>query len=82
MFVSTSSTSASYRTVAAIYTINIDVTPSITSSKGGNFTLYLYFDTGNTNHTNSNSGQLDFSFMGLCQSVTPATGTAAVLNSC
>ncbi len=82
MTVTTSSSSALKRTVAAIYTINIDITPSLASTKGGNFTMYIYYDTGSANHTASGSGLLDFSFMGLCQSVTPAAGPAAILNDC
>lgn len=81
MAVATTTTSSSVNTVAAIYTINIDVTPTITSSVGGNFTLKIYYDSSNANH-NSGTGQLDFTFMGLCHSVTPATGSAAVLNNC
>lgn len=80
MAVSTSSASANIP--ASIYTVNIDVTPSISSSIGGNFTLYIYYDSTNVAHTGSGTTLLDFSFMGLCQSVTPATGSAAVLNGC
>ena len=50
--------------------------------KGGNFTLYLYYDSGNITH-NSGTTSLDFSFMGLCQSKSPSVGVAAaVLNYC
>lgn len=77
---STSSVSANIP--ASIYTVNIDLTPQNSSSTGGNFTLYIYFDNTNAAHTGSGTTLLDFSFMGLCQSVTPATGSAAVLNGC
>lgn len=69
-------------TVASIYTTNIDITPAITSATGANFTLTIYYDSGNGVHVASGTGLLDFTFMGLCQSVTPATGAAAVLNNC
>ncbi len=82
MTVSTSTSSVSANTVASIYSINIDITPTITNANGGNFTLQIYYDSTNGVHTASGSGLLDFTFMGLCQSVTPATGAAAVLNNC
>lgn len=78
----TSSSSSSATTVASIYTVNIDITPTNTNTNGANFTLQIYYDSGNPTHTASGSGLLDFTFMGLCQSVTPATGPAAVLTSC
>lgn len=81
MTVSTTTTSASVNTVSSIYTVNIDITPTITSSVGGNFTLKIHYDSSNVNH-NSGTGLLDFTFMGLCHSVTPASGAAAVLNNC
>lgn len=82
MAVAVSAVSAGSTTVASIYTTNIDITPTISSTIGGNFTMYIHFDSGNGLHTASGSGLLDFTFMGLCQSVTPATGSAAVLNNC
>lgn len=66
----------------AIYTANIEINPTITSSTGGNFTIYIFYDSTNLVHTASGSGLLDFTFMGLCQSVTSSAGTAAVLNGC
>lgn len=80
--IATSSTSSSVNTVAAIYTINIDITPQSVNQNGGNFTLYLYYDSADAVHTASGSGLIDFTFMGLCQSVTPAVGNATVLNNC
>lgn len=69
-------------TVSSIYTTNIDITPTITNNDGANFTLLIHYDSGNGAHVASGTGLLDFTFMGLCHSVTPATGTAAVLNNC
>ena len=80
--VANSTSSVLANTVASIYTINIDITPSLTNSNGGNFTIQIYYDSANAVHTASGSGLLDFTFMGLCQSITPATGAAAILNSC
>ena len=68
---------------SSIYTINIYVTPTKTQANGGNFTLSLYYDSSVATHTNSGSGLLDFTFMGLCQSVSAGPGlSAAVLNYC
>lgn len=82
MGVAVTTSSASANIPASIYTINIDITPSLGSTTGGNFTLYIHYDSGDGAHTGSGTTLLDFSFMGLCQSITPATGTAAVLNGC
>ena len=54
----------------------------MTNANGGNFTLSIHYDDGDATHTTDDSTLLDFSFMGLCQSVTPSTGTAATLNYC
>ena len=51
----------------------------MSSSLGGNFTLEIHYDSGDANH-NTGTGLTDFSFMGLCQSVTPNSGDAAILN--
>ena len=59
----------------------MDITPSLSSSKGGNFTLEIHYDSGDGTH-NSGTGLIDFNFMGLCQSITPSSGSAAVLNYC
>lgn len=53
----------------------------MSSSLGGNFTLEIHYDSADANH-NTGTGLTDFSFMGLCQSVTPNSGAAAILNSC
>jgi hypothetical protein len=69
-------------TPASIYSINIDVTPSISNIKGGNFTLEIYYNSVNSTH-NSGTGQKDFNFMGLCQSTSASGGVSAVvLNFC
>jgi hypothetical protein len=80
--IAVSSSSSEKNRPTSIYTINIDVTPSKTQANGGNFTLSLYYENADPTH-NSGSGLLDFSFMGLCQSVSPGPGlSAAVLNFC
>lgn len=68
-----------------IYTVNIDITPSITSSSGGNFTVFLYYDGTQLAHTASGTTLLDFAFAGICQSAIPLSCpacSAAVLNYC
>ena len=77
-----SSTSSEENRTSSIYTILIDVTPTQSNANGGNFTLSIHYESNDSAHTASGTTLLDFTFMGLCQSVTPATGTAAVLNSC
>lgn len=57
------------------------MTPTIDNSNGGNFTLSIHYDDQDGDHA-SGTGLLDFTFMGLCQSVDPGSGTAAVLNYC
>jgi hypothetical protein len=83
MSITTTSTSSQEYNPAAIYTININIVPTKSqTTNGGNFTLSLYYDSTQPSH-NSGSGLLDFSFMGLCQSVSPGLGAAAaILNSC
>lgn len=69
-------------TPASIYSINIDLIPTISNANGGNFTLSIYYNSLNATH-NSGTGQLDFSFMGLCQSTSVSVGVAAaVLDFC
>ena len=70
------STSSQNTVPTSIYSIDIYLTPSISSSTGGNFTLFISYtvDLRNTGTTIN-----DFSFMGLCQSAATATLTAAVL---
>lgn len=79
--VAATSSSAEKARTSSIYTIEIDLTPTMTSTTGGNFTLSIYYDSTDADH-NSGTTTSDFFFMGLCQSVTPASGAAAVLNSC
>ena len=71
--------SSSQATVpAAIYSYDIYITPTFSSSTGGNFTLSIYYDNTMTTGTTI----IDFSFMGLCQSAATNAGSAAVLISC
>jgi hypothetical protein len=82
MAIAVSSSSSEKNRPASIYTINIDITPSKSQAKGGNFTLSLYYDNTEPLH-NSGTTILDFSFMGLCQSISPGPGlSASVLNFC
>ena len=37
--------------VSSIYTIYIEVTPSLPNTNGGNFTLNIHYDSGDTTHT-------------------------------
>ena len=69
--------------MSSIYTVYIEVTPSVSSSTyGGNFTISIHYDDTDPLQSADSSGLLDFTFMGLCQSVTPSTGSATALNSC
>jgi hypothetical protein len=80
--IAASSSSSEKNRPASIYTIDIDITPSKSQSKGGNFTISLYYDALDANH-NSGTTLLDFTFMGLCQSKSAGIGlAAAVLNFC
>lgn len=71
---------------AAIHTVTIDITPAAANPDGGNFTLSIHYDPlDTTNHNDANlgsTGELDFKFMGLCQSVDAGSGVAEVLNYC
>lgn len=85
MTLSVSSTSSNRNKPSQIYTVDIEVTPTISSATGGNFTAYLYYDGTVTDHTNSGTTLLDFSFVGICQSAVPLSCPAceaAVLNYC
>lgn len=68
--------------VASIYVVDIELTPQNTLSRGGNFTISIHYNSGDSAHLQDTSGLLDFTFMGLCQSITPSSGVAATLNSC
>lgn len=75
---SVSSTSSSKNRASQIYTIDIEITPTVSNSNGGNFTAYLYNDGTGTS-------LLDFSFVGICQSAVPLSCpscAAAILNYC
>lgn len=75
------STSAQSTVPAAIYSFDIYVTPAVTSVNGGNFTLYIYYDSGLGLHSTGTS-IIDFTFMGLCQSSPTNSLSAAVLLYC
>ena len=46
--------------VASIYTVKIEVTPSVSSAHGGNFTLKIHYNSGDGTHTTDSSSLLDF----------------------
>ena len=82
MGIAVTSTSSLKNRPTSIYTITIDITPSKAQANGGNFTLSLYYDNSEAAHA-SGTTLLDFTFMGLCQSVSPGgSQTPAVLNFC
>ena len=66
---------------AAIYSSDIYLTPTVTSTTGGNFTVYIYYDSTDSAH-NTGTAINDFTFMGLCQSAAINAGSAAVLLFC
>lgn len=65
---------------AAIHTVTIDILPTAPNSNGGNFTLSIHYDAADTINHNvaalGSTGELDFKFMGLCQSVDAGSGVA------
>jgi hypothetical protein len=75
------STSSQATVPASIYSYDIYLTPSVSSTTGGNFTLYIYYDSTDAGMATGTTN-IDFSFMGLCQSAAPASGSAAVLLFC
>ena len=75
------STSTKATVPAAIYSYDIYLTPTVGSSTGGNFTLFIYYNSGDPIMATGTS-IIDFSFMGLCQSAATNTGSAAVLLAC
>lgn len=75
------STSSQQNTPASIYSYDIYITPTVSSSTGGNFTMYIYYDSTNVTQATGTTIN-DFTFMGLCQSSATQTGSAAVLNYC
>lgn len=75
------SSSSQKNVPAAIYAYDVYITPTVSSSTGGNFTIYIYYNSGDATHSTGTSLN-DFTFMGLCQSAATATNAAAVLNYC
>jgi hypothetical protein len=74
--------SSSQKTVpTSIYSLDIYVTPTQSSSTGGNFTLFIYYDS-TVGLQSTGTSIIDFSFMGLCQSAATANSNAAVLQFC
>lgn len=74
--------SSSQATVpAAIYSFDIYLTPSVSSSSGGNFSISIYYDSAVPAH-NTGTTIIDFSFMGLCQSAATDSASAAILIYC
>lgn len=66
-----------------IYYLNIDVTPTISSSTGGNFTISLYYDSTVPSHLTGSAGLMDFQIVGDCQAIPFCAGcVAATLNNC
>jgi hypothetical protein len=75
------SSSTQSKVPAAIYSYDIYLTPSVTSSNGGNFTISIYYDSG-VPAQQTGTTLIDFSFMGLCQSAATNSASAAVLIFC
>ena len=66
---------------AAIYSYDIYLTPSVSSTNGGNFSISIYYDSL-TPVQSTGTSIIDFSFMGLCQSAATNSASAAVLIFC
>lgn len=81
LVVDCNSTSSQATVPAAIYSFDIYLTPTVTSTTGGNFTVSIYYDSSVPAHLPGTS-IIDFSFMGLCQSAATNTLSAAVLLFC
>lgn len=64
---SINSASAQKNIPSAIYEVDIDIIPTISSSTGGNFTLSIFYDIGVAAHATGTT-ILDFSFLGICGS--------------
>jgi hypothetical protein len=75
------SSSSKKNVPAAIYSYDIYITPTLASSTGGNFTIYIYYDVSDGTQ-NTGTSINDFTFMGLCQSAATNLNAAAVLNYC
>ena len=76
------STSTQASVPSAIYSYDIYITPTISSTTGGNFTLEIYYDSLDSTQNTTGTSIIDFSFMGLCQSAATFGGSAAVLQFC
>lgn len=74
------STSSQATVPSAIYSYDIYITPTVTSTTGGNFTIKIYYTSGAP--MNTGTSIIDFSFMGLCQSAATNSDPAAVLIFC
>ena len=61
---SISSSSTIKNTPSAIYDVDIDITPTISSTTGANFTLYIFYDSTLGHSTDTTI--LDFTFIGIC----------------
>lgn len=66
---------------SSIYSFDIYLTPAVSSTTGGNFTVYIYYDNAVPGMLTGTS-IIDFSFMGLCQSAATNGASAAVLLYC
>ena len=75
------STSSQATIPASIYSFDVYLTPTVSSTTGGNFTLFIYYDVGDAMMATGTS-LIDFSFMGLCQSAATNGASAAVLLDC
>lgn len=75
------SSSSQKNVPSAIYSFDVYITPTVASNTGGNFTIYIYYDSGDATH-NTGTTINDFTFMGLCQSAATVGNSAAVLNYC
>jgi hypothetical protein len=75
------STSTQNTIPTSIYSLDIYLTPTRSSSTGGNYTLFIYYDsTVGVQATGTSIN--DFTFMGLCQSAATVSSSAAVLLFC
>lgn len=75
------SSSSQQNVPSAIYSYDVYITPTVSSTTGGNFTIYIYYDSSDPTQ-NTGTSINDFTFMGLCQSAATVSNSAAVLNYC
>ena len=59
--VAATSSSAEKARTSSIYTIEIDLTPTMTSTTGGNFTLSIYYDSTDADHNSGTTTSAFFS---------------------